>query len=134
MYSKLQDGSFIIVGTLPSDAEYKQVGQNSSSLTKFGVKVGEQPSTNADQKPTAIWSNCECWHSVAKVAMDLKKGDVVLCVGKIKENEHGGKVYKNLVCEFVLKMSTESPLAQNNSSSDLSSYNALSNDDNPFDI
>ena len=103
MQGKLQDGSIIICGPLPKDAEYKTVGDKNSSLTKFGVKVGERKVDGKD-KPEAIWVNCDCWHEVAKASKNLKKFDVVLCVGKIKETEKDGKTYKTLVCEFVVSM------------------------------
>ena len=104
MQGKLQDNSIIICGYLGKDAEYKTVGDNNSSLTKFGVKVGEQPVEGQD-KPQAIWVNCDCWHYVARATKDLKKFDVVLCVGKIKVTEKDGKTYKNLECEAVFTMS-----------------------------
>ena len=44
MQTAFKDGSVMVCGTLPKDAVYKTVGQNSSSLTTFGVKVGEKPS------------------------------------------------------------------------------------------
>ena len=110
MQGKLQDGSVIICGTLPKDAEYKTVGDKNSSLTKFGVKVGERKVEGQD-KPEAIWVNCDCWHEVAKAAMGLKKFDVVLCVGKIKITEKDGKTYKNLVCEAVFKMGVSAEAA-----------------------
>ncbi|GAB5081348.1 hypothetical protein Osc1_05210 [Hominimerdicola sp. 21CYCFAH17_S] len=91
MQSKLPDGSVIISGVLPKDAEYKQVGQNNSSLTKFSVKVGERPPKIQGEKNEAVWVNCQCWHSVARAAMGLKKSDVVLCVGKVERQEYQNK-------------------------------------------
>lgn len=141
MYSKLQDGNFIVCGKLPKDAEYKQVGNNNSSLTKFGVKVGEKPSENPNEKPQAIWTNCECWHEVARAAMDFKKGDTVLAVGKIVVNEYEGKQYKNLVCEFVSKMQENKPVVAEQSMLDdfqpsgfpnLEEYEILSDGEAPF--
>jgi len=103
MQGKLQDGSIIICGVLGKDAEYKTVGDKNSSLTKFGVKVGERPVEGQD-KPEAIWVNCDCWHEVARATKDLKKFDVVFCIGKLDVKEHEGKTYKTLVCEFVVSM------------------------------
>ena len=108
MQGKLQDNSIIICGYLGKDAEYKTVGDNNSSLTKFGVKVGERKVEGQD-KSQAIWVNCDCWHSVARATKDLKKFDVVLCVGKIKVSEYEKdgekKQSKALVCEGVFTMS-----------------------------
>ena len=86
MQAKLPDGSIIISGFLSKDADYRQVGQKNSSLTKFSVKVGERMGSNE-----AIWVNCVCWHSVARATKDLKKFDVVLCVGKIEQDTYTAK-------------------------------------------
>jgi len=102
MQSKLGDGNIMIVGVLPNDAEYKTVGEKGSSLTKFGVKVAEKKDGGGNN--VATWVNCECWHAVARATSTFKKGDVVLCVGYIKTNTYEGKEYRNLVCEFVVKM------------------------------
>ena len=104
MQGKFQDGSIIVCGVLGKDAEHKQVGEKNTHLTKFGVKVGEKPSAVVDEKPEAIWVNCDCWNNVAKAAMGLKKLDVVLCIGKLKITEKDGKTYKSLECEAVFKM------------------------------
>ena len=37
-----KDGSVMICGFLGKDAEHKTVGDKNSSLTKFGVMVGEK--------------------------------------------------------------------------------------------
>ena len=107
MQTKLSDGSVMICGILGRDAEYKQVGQNNSSLTRFSVKVGERPPAQQGERGEAIWANCQAWHSVARACAGLKKLDVVLCVGKIeKHTADDGKVYSNLVCEFVIPMTS----------------------------
>lgn len=83
MQTKLNDGSILIAGFLGKDAEYKQVGQNNSSLAKFSVNVGKKAGA---QQPT--WVNCECWHEAARAAASLKKFDVVLCFGHIKTDTY----------------------------------------------
>ena len=134
MQGKLQDGSVIICGTLPKDAEHKQVGEKNSHLTKFGVKVGERAVEGQD-RPEAIWVNCDCWHEVAKAAMGLKKFDVVLCVGKIKVTEKDGKTYKSLECEAVFKMgaSTEAATEQTSNAPIPQDFEEIMTDDGvPF--
>lgn len=103
MQTMFKDGSVMICGFLGKDAEYKTVGDKNSSLTKFGVVVGEKQVEGQD-KPDAIWVNCDCWHDVARATKDLKKFDVVFCIGKIKTNEKDGKTYKTLVCDAVFIM------------------------------
>lgn len=133
MYSKLQDGNFIICGFVARDAELKTVGANNSSLCKWSVKVGERPNGG---KKEAIWTNCQAWHDTARAAANIKKGDIVLCVGKLETNEHEGKTYKNLVCEFVSVMKkapehpqTGEPYTAN--TSDLSAYEEILGSDEP---
>lgn len=140
MQTKLSDGSVMVCGVLPRDAEYKTVGQNNSSLTTFGVKVGERTSLDAGSKPDAVWCNCVCWHAVARAAQNLKKNDVVLCVGKIKvenytDNNGKAQTAKKLVCELVLTMTQAQAQAavQTAKVDDLSDYEEiLGNDDDPF--
>lgn len=128
MYSKLQDGSFIICGYVAKDAELKTVGQNNSSLCKWSVKVGEK--VNGDKKE-AVWTSCQAWHDMAKTAANIHKGDTVLCVGKLETNEYNGKTYKNLVCEFIsiMKPQTIQPPA----SMDIpDGFAEILGDDDPF--
>lgn len=99
MYSKLQDGNFIVCGYVARNAELKTVGEKHSSLCRWSVKAGEKG--DGDDKE-AIWVNCQAWHDKARSAAAIQKGDTVLCVGRIEKNTGtDGKEYKNLVCEFV---------------------------------
>jgi single-stranded DNA-binding protein len=106
MQGKLQDGSVIICGILPRDAECRTVGEKGSSLTTFSVKAGERAPLEGERYGEAIWVSCKCWHAAARATASLKKGDTVLCVGKIEKyfSEQNGKEYTNLVCEFVVPM------------------------------
>lgn len=133
MQTKLPDGSVMVCGVLPKDADYRTVGQNNSSLTKFSVKCGEKKIEGED-KPKAIWCNCTCWHNVARSSKNLKKGDCAFCIGKIETNIHEGKEYKELVCEFVIPMPKEAESAHGNISvEDIDSdLTELSDDGVPF--
>lgn len=105
MQTKLSDGSVMISGFLGKDAEYKQVGDKRSSLTTFSVKVGERDGE-------AIWVNCQCWHSAARACMNLKKFDVVLCVGHIKKyTKNDGTQGVSLECDgvFIQPPAQEAP-------------------------
>ena len=138
MQAKLPDGSIIISGFLAKDAEYKQVGGNNSSLTKFAVKVGERPSKTEGERGEAIWVSCQCWHSVARAAMNLKKFDVVLCVGKIEKtpytNKNGEeKTDVHLVCEGVFVQPPAQDVQVANCDVDLSGFEEVLNDEGtPF--
>lgn len=106
MFSKSTDGkTFMVCGPVSRDAEYRQVGDKNSSLTTFSVKCDER--TEADGTVTPIWTNCECWHSVARLARAIKKADTVFAIGTIKtetwtDKQTGEqKSGKKLVCDFV---------------------------------
>ena len=67
MQTAFKDGSVMVCGTLPKDAVYKTVGQNSSSLTTFGVKVGEKPSPDVNRKaPYCAWERSRWSSGTAK--------------------------------------------------------------------
>ena len=97
MYSKLQDGSFMICGFVARDAEQKTT-QNGKVMTVWSVAVGKKG--QGDQAQT-IWTNCKSWNKAAAAAADIRKGDTVLCIGRLETNDYNGKTYKNLVCEYV---------------------------------
>lgn len=103
MYSKLQDGSFMVCGYVAKDAEMKTT-QSGKTLTKWGVSVAK--TKKEDGTWDTKWTNCQAWHDVARAASCIKKGDTVLCIGRMETNEYNGKTYKNLVVEFFCKMPT----------------------------
>ena len=100
MYSKLQDGSFMICGYVAKDAEMK-TSQNGKTYTRWSVSVGKKPSEKQPDKNESIWTNCIAWHDQARVAGAIKKGDTVFCVGRIETNDYNGTTYKTLNCEYV---------------------------------
>lgn len=125
MQARLPDGSVIISGFLAKDAEYKQVGGNNSSLTKFAVKVGERPPKVQGERGEAIWVN---W----------KKFDVVLCVGKVEKKPYTSKdgeekVDVHLVCEAVFVQPTAEAAPPQELGGDLSDFEEVLNDEGtPF--
>ena len=135
MYSKLQDGSFIVAGYIARDAEMKQT-QTGKTYTTWSVKVGEKPPTTEGERGEAIWTNCKAWHDLARLAATIKKGDTVLCIGKIETSDYQGKTYKTLVCEYISVMraapdqAQEAP-AQNNAVPD-GYEELLTENDMPF--
>lgn len=100
-YTKLMDGSFMVCGYVPKDAELKTVGEKNSSKTSFSVKASEI--TKPDGTKEAKWTNCVAWHATARICSEFKKGDFVLAIGKMEEREYQGKTYKDLVVEFAVK-------------------------------
>lgn len=138
-FTKFQTGEFLIIGVLPKDVEFKTVGDKNSSLCKFSVKASE---TEINGKKDVKWTNCVAWHGVARVCQNYKKGDVVLVMGKIEDNNYKDKngvekTGKNLIVEFTVKMSqvAENVAKQQTdvlADVDLSEYDVLSDEDAPF--
>lgn len=139
MYSKLQDGSFMVCGYVARDAELKTT-QTGKTMARWSVAVGKKDT--ADGNKETIWTSCQAWHDTAKLAGSIRKGDTVLCIGRIDKNEYNGKTYKNLVVEFFCKMgeaaSTPAQAAspqQNagiSAEDDLSEFVALDDGELPF--
>lgn len=107
MQTKLPDGSVMVSGYVPRDAEYRRVGDKDSSLAALLRQVGEKPSANVDERGEAVWCRCTCWHAAARAAADIRKGDFVFAIGRAKTGKYTdkntGEVKTNteLVCEFV---------------------------------
>lgn len=139
MYSKMQDGSFIIAGFIAQDSEMK-TSQNGKTYTRWSVKVGTKPSQNPNECGEAIWTNCIAWHDLARYAANIKKGDTVVCIGKIETSDYNGKTYKTLNCEYINIMGkgaavvqTQEPAAANAETMNLSEFEEiLSDGDVPF--
>ena len=73
---------------------------------------------------------------LARLAATIKKGDTVLCIGKIETSEYQGKTYKTLVCEYICVMGAapaqaQAAPAQNNTVPD-GYEELLTDDDMPF--
>lgn len=125
MYSKLQDGSFIVCGYVARDAELKTVGEKKSSLCRWSVKASEKN----------IWVNCQAWHETARCAAAISKGDTVFCVGRLeKYTGSDGKEYKNLVCEFVSVMKAQQKVQDVvlPCEGELEEYEEILGDETPF--
>ena len=136
MQTKFNDGSVMICGYVPNDAEVRRVGTKDTLRTTFGAKVGERPDG------TAVWANCQCWGSIANYAAQIKKGDTVLAIGKLNTytSEKTGKTYTNLECEYVaIQPKATAPAAapaqaptQALDPCDLSVSDVFSDDGDPF--
>ena len=61
MQTKLPDGSVMISGYVPRDAEYRRVGDKDSSLTHFSVKIGEKPSANVDERGAVSYTHLDVY-------------------------------------------------------------------------
>lgn len=133
MQTKFNDGSVMICGFVPSDAELRRVGEKNTARTTFSVKVGEHPDG------TAIWADCQCWGNMALYAAQIVKGDSVLAIGTLSSytSQKNGKTYTNLNCEYVsIQSKASAPAAPAQTSApdpkELSISDVLSDDGIPF--
>lgn len=136
MYSKLQDGSFMVSGFVARDAEQKTT-QTGKTLTRWSVASAKVKA--ADGSTETKWTSCQAWHDTARAAAAIRKGDTVLCIGRLETNEWGGKQYKNLVCEYVSIMgkSAAAPPAAAapediSAENDLSEFELIDDGEMPF--
>ena len=129
--------NIIVTGIAGKDAECKTVGDKGSSLCKFSLKVDEKPNDDPNERPVAIWANCDCWHALARYAQNIKKGDSVMAVGKIEGREYNGKTYNTLICDYVsiAKTFETSSIPKNTSEAPEEFYpmdESIEDDDLPF--
>lgn len=141
MWSKLSDKqSFMVAGYVARDAEMRTT-QTGKTLTTWSVAAAK--TKKEDGSFETMWTNCQAWHDTARAATTIRKGDTVLCIGRLETREHEGKTYKNLVVDFFCKMPTGTetavPAAPSaagspsvNASDDLSEFAELIGDEVPF--
>jgi len=124
-----KSNTVMICGYVPRDAEVRKT-QTGKTLTTWSVAVDKRKET-PDGEEATVWANCQAWHDAARVAADIRKGDNVLCVGRIEKNESNGTVYTNLVCEFISIMHppvAPAPAQTAPAQSDLSDFESLLDD------
>lgn len=98
---KLQDGSILIAGMCGRDAELRLVGEKQNRFCSVGVAVGKRPPTDPNGKAETIWCEVKAWHNLASILSLARKGDSVFAIGRIESREHNGKVYKELIAEYL---------------------------------
>ena len=68
--------------------------RNQRPLTKFGVNI-------SDFGEDAVWVNVVAWGNMALVASQIRKGENVGVMGKIKEREYNGQKYYDLKADWI---------------------------------
>lgn len=84
---------FGVVGSVSKPPEAKTT-KNGKVYCNFSVYAGKY------EDGTSHYVNCRAWQPVAGLCMDLAKGDPIMCVGRMDENEYNGKTYKTLVLDW----------------------------------
>jgi single stranded DNA-binding protein len=79
----------ILVGNLTKDVEHKQI--NGKDFVQFDIGVYKRPNES-------FFVRVKAWESIAKLMIDLKKGDRIQVSGKLDieswDNAEGKKQYK----------------------------------------
>ena len=106
MILKLKDGSAIATGTLrmSDPVSFKYVGNKSTPLAEFGVKVDNR--RGEDGQWSSTWINCKCWNDLAGAVKNLPGGASVFVAGRFETRSWDGndgetKQKTELVCDFV---------------------------------
>ena len=84
---------FGVVGSVAKPPEAKTT-KNGKAFCSFSVYAGKY------DDGTNHYVNCRAWQPIAGLCMDLDKGDPIMCVGRMDENEYNGKTYKTLVLDW----------------------------------
>lgn len=124
------EDAYMACGTVVREPQVRYVGDKNTPVASFSLACGKKPDT------TTIFVECKAWRALAEYSADLKKGDQVLALGKIESREYNGKVYKDLVCEWVWgavppKLSTR-PIPEGSKAPEFSDMMAATDDDLPF--
>lgn len=94
MQAKLGTG-YIISGNATKDAEYSVKGEKNTKITKFGVAVGQ------NEDGSTKYANCVCFGRLAEYASAITKGTPVCAIGRVETRDYNGKVYVDLICEWI---------------------------------
>ncbi len=105
MFSKITDGNFLVIGYVARDAEMKTT-QSGKTMTRWSVAAAKIKT--ADGNYETKWTSCQAWHDVARAAASIRRGDTVLCAGRMESHEYEGKTYKDLIVDFFCKMPSAS--------------------------
>lgn len=125
----LDSNKMLITGRLVKDAEVKHFGSKNWTKTKLVV------SPDKDHDLITVVAKFDLGNYCAS----FRKGDYVLVCGEIESREYEGRVYTDLVAEFVVKqmLSRSAPAEQTApaaapASNSLGSFSDVSMDDCPF--
>jgi hypothetical protein len=111
MQAKFNDGSVIVAGIAGTDAEFKAVGSDNKRVCTISVKVGNRPDPDNPGKNKAVWCKVKAWHDLASVLAPARKGDSVCAIGRLQSREYEGKIYTDLVAEWLAVASVHSAVA-----------------------
>lgn len=108
-YLKMQGGEWLVAGRC-SEPKYRRVGQDNTPRCTVGIAAGKHP-TEVDDKgnPKTIWINVTAWRGQADVLGKARRGDGVLVVGSMYEDEYNGEVYKGINASVVLVSQPDYP-------------------------
>ena len=79
-----------IIGRLGKDAEVKVHNGKEFVTFSVGVNAGTARDKQSEWYDLAIWGPPVQW------LCELKKGELVTCVGRVELREHNGKIYRSL--------------------------------------
>jgi single-strand DNA-binding protein len=128
-----------LVGVLPRDAMYKQVGANGTPLVSFTVMTARKwidPATT-EPKQSVQYNNVSAWRVLAETnAPKLKMGTRVKVVGELTsrswDDPQKGKQYKTEVVANVIEILGESEIPVSSSAAQKPANETINASDLPF--
>jgi len=86
----------LVCGMITKDAELAQ-SRSGKRFAKASIIARENANGTTD------FFTLTAWRGNTDALLQLKKGDMALCVGTFNKNERDGKVFLSLTCDFVSK-------------------------------
>ena len=96
MYIHTKNGT-TAAGRAGQEVKYERIGEKGTPKATFSIAATQVDSNEVK------WFNCQARGDLAEhvKALNIAKGDRLLVVGIIKEHEYNGKIYHNLVVDWV---------------------------------
>lgn len=84
---------YLLQGNATRDAEDKPAGGHAHTVVSIAAQKKEDGSTT--------YVTLNGWRNLAPVVRDVRKGDSVLAIGKLKSREYNEKTYWDMDADFV---------------------------------
>lgn len=92
-YNGNEQQIYLMQGSATRDAEDKHAGGHALAVVSIAAQSAQDGSTT--------YVTLNGWRSLAAVVRDIRKGDSVLAVGRLKQREYNEKTYWDMDADFI---------------------------------